>query len=142
MKWLKSYKLFESNDERKEIIENIEDILIPLADSNLVYKIGEDPGTPSIFKKNDKDDRRILIDINNKEYREFNINDIQNQIIHLIRYANSVKMPISIDVELDRFAGSYDIQRIKEYKDSKFISTEEDVLEEVRNISIRLHPKE
>ena len=141
MKWIKPYKLFESSDERKEILENIEDIFIPIIDYNLVYKIGEDPGTPSIFKKDDKDDRRILIDINNKEYSEFNINHIQNEILHLLRYANSIEMPISLDVEVDRYAGSYDRLRIKEYKDSKFISTEGEVLEQVRHISIRLHPR-
>lgn len=140
MKWLKSYKIFESSDERKEILENIEDIFISIIDYNLVYKIGEDPGTPSIFKKDDKDDRRILIDINNKEYSEFNINDIQNEILHLIRYANSIEMPISLDAEvlIDRKSSW---KRIKNYKEEKFITIDDEVLENVVQISIRLHPK-
>lgn len=141
MKWLKSFKLFESTNEREVIIENIKDIFIDLKLLELDVLIGQDPGTPSIFRKSEKDERRILIDIYHKDRKEFNIDDISEEIMDLVSYSNSLGMPISLDVEVDRYAGSYERLRIKEYKDSKFISTEGEVLEQVRHISIRLHPR-
>ena len=88
MKWLKSFKLFESTNEREVIIENIKDIFIDLKLLELDVLIGQDPGTPSIFRKSEKDERRILIDIYHKDRKEFNIDDISEEIMDLVSYSN------------------------------------------------------
>ena len=151
MKYLKTYNIFESTDERSGIIQTIEDIIIDFKEKGFKTLLGQDPGVPSIFKSNDKDDRRIILDVNKINNDSFKLSEIEDEILHIVSYVRSLNWGISATTcrvirtkrILLKTSGSEkkDFAYISSHKDGNFLDENGEIIDDVINLNIKVIPK-
>lgn len=138
MKYLNKYNIFESTDERSGIMQTIEDIIIDFKEKGFKTLLGQDPGVPSIFKSNDKDDRRIILDVNKINNDTFKLSEIEDEILHIVSYVRSLNWGISATVSGGE---KKDFAYISNYKDGHFLDENSEMIGDVRNVNIKVIPK-
>lgn len=137
-----------SNDDRSSIIETIEDIIIDFKEKGFKSLLGQDPGVPSIFKHDDKDDRRIILDVNKLNNGSFKLSEIEDEILHIVSYVRSLKWEISATVSISSYGNpaifhgdKKDFAYISSYKDGNFLDENGEIIDDVINLNIKVIPK-
>jgi len=139
---------FEITDDRSSIMQTIEDIIIDFKEKGFKSLLGQDPGVPSIFKSDNKDDRRIILDVNKINNDSFKLSEIEDEILHIVSYVRSLNWGISATVSISSYGNpsvfhgdKKDFAYISSHKDGNFLDENGKIIGDVINVNIKVIPK-
>lgn len=140
MKHLTTFKLWESRNDRGEIFSTIEDLILDFERRGFKTILDQDPGIPSIFKKTEKDDRRINLNVWKDGNVSFSLSEIEDEILHILSLAKALGWGLSLTAD---FVGNHHSGiKIAGYKEGKFIDQWGSEVPEVTSVYLRVIPKE
>jgi hypothetical protein len=121
MKWLKTYKIFESSDKRDKFIDDITDICFDFEESGFdvdIRKVNYYPTWGENLIAPGEDKQAIAINLVDSHKRLFRLEDINPTLERIIQYFNSLnekkeihlsipdeQVYLSKDYFLDEFSG-------------------------------------